>query len=218
MSEQYDEHEQSERVKQWLFKNGSNILTGLLLAVSAVAGWQWWQGRQAKQGQEAANQYQVFVQAVEKNDDAKATVLGESFIKNYAESDLAFIASLRLAKFHLDQGKPELAAKTLKSAQSVAHGPQNLELLEIRKAQLAQSQGKWDDMAALLNAFKPKFYPATYEEMQGDLALARNQREQAAKHYRSALAALDPTASSRLMIEMKLSESGGSAGSPSEIR
>ena len=54
MSEQYDEHEQSERVKQWLFKNGSNILTGRLLAVSAVAGWQWWQGRQSKQGQEAA--------------------------------------------------------------------------------------------------------------------------------------------------------------------
>jgi predicted negative regulator of RcsB-dependent stress response len=218
MSEQYDEHEQSERVKQWLVKNGSNILTGLLLAVSAVAGWQWWQGRQAKQGQEAANQYQVFVQAMEKNDGAKATVLGESFIKNYKDSDLAFIASLRLAKFHLDQGKPELAAQALKNAQPLAHGPQNLELLEIRKAQLAQSQGKWDDMAALLNAFKPKFYPATYEEMQGDLALAKNQRDKAAKHYRSALAALDPTASSRLLIEMKLSESGGSAASPSEIR
>ena len=54
--------------------------------------------------------------------------------------------------------------------------------------------------------------------MQGDLALAKNQREKAAGHYRSALAALDPTASSRLLIEMKLSESGGTAGTPSEIR
>jgi predicted negative regulator of RcsB-dependent stress response len=218
MSEQYDEHEQSERVKQWLLKNGSNILTGVLLAVSAVAGWQWWQGRQANQGQEAANQYQVFVQSIEKKDAAKAAVLGDAFIKNYADTDLAFLASLRLAKLHLDDGKPELAAKVLESAQSLAHGKQNLELIKIRKAQLAQAQARWDDATAMLDSFKPEFYQATYEEMRGDIALAKNQREQAAKHFQSALAKLDPTASSRALIEMKLSEAGGSAAGTSEIR
>lgn len=218
MSEQYDEHEQSERVKQWLLKNGSNILTGVLLAVSAVAGWQWWQGKQANQGQEAANQYQVFVQSIEKNDVTKATVLGESFIKNYAETDLAYLASLRLAKLHLDNGRPELAAKTLENARSVAHGKQNLELLKIRQAQVALSQSKWDEAGAMLDSFTPEFYKATYEEMRGDIALAKNQRENAAKHFRSALAKLEPTASSRALIEMKLSEAGGSAAGTSEIR
>lgn len=218
MSEQYDEHEQSERVKQWLLKNGTNILTGVLLAVSAVAGWQWWQGRQVNQGQEAANQYQVFVQSIDKNDVAKAAVLGESFVKNYAESDLAFLASLRLAKLHLDNGKPELAAKALEGAQSLSRGKQNLELVKIRKAQLAQSQAKPDEASAVLDTFKPEFYPATYEEMRGDIALAKNQREKAAKHFQSALAKLDPTASSRGLIEMKLSEAGGSAAGTSEIR
>lgn len=46
MSDQYDEHEQSERVKQWLLKNGSNLLTGILLIIAAISGWYWWQGRQ----------------------------------------------------------------------------------------------------------------------------------------------------------------------------
>jgi len=218
MSDHYDEHEQSERVKQWLLKNGANILTGILLAVAAVAGWQWWQGRQANQGQEAANQYQTFVEAIEKSDGAKAVVLGDAFIKNYAETDLALLASLRLAKHHVDQGKPELADKVLVNAQSLAHDGQNLELIKIRRVQLAQSQGKWDEAAKQLSAFKPVFYPATYEELQGDAALAGNRREQAAAHYRAALAKLDPGASTRQLIEMKLSESGGSAGTPSEIR
>ena len=95
MSEQYDEHEQSERVKQWLVKNGSNLLTGILLAVSLVFGWQWWQNHQLKKTQEAGNQYQTFIDAIEKPDYAKAVVLGEAMAKNYAETDYAFLASLR---------------------------------------------------------------------------------------------------------------------------
>ena len=90
MSEQYDEHEQSERVKQWLLKNGSNILTGILLVISAIAGWQWWQSKQLNQGQETANQYQLFINAVDKNDASKAIVLGESL----------FLFAQRLCKLH----------------------------------------------------------------------------------------------------------------------
>ena len=122
MSEQYDEHEQSERVKQWLLKNGSNILTGILLAIAAIAGWQWWQSKKINQGQEAANQYQLFINAVEKNDASKAIVLGESFITNYSKTELAFFVSFLLAKVQMDQGKPDLALKALEKARQSAKG------------------------------------------------------------------------------------------------
>ncbi len=218
MSEQYDEHEQSERVKQWVIKNGSNILTFILLIVAAISTWQWWQGKQNKDTLEAANQYQVFVAAIDKPDLAKAVVLGNAFIKNYTKNDFAFLASLRLAKVYLAQGKADLAMSTLDNAKSVAHNPQQLELLAIRKVQLSLSQAKLEQAEKQLRAMKPSYYLATFDELQGDLALAKNQNEQAAKYYQSALSKLDATASSRLLIEMKLSEAGGNASKPSEIR
>ena len=38
-----DEHEQSERVRSWLRKNGASILGGVVIAIGAIAGWQWYQ-------------------------------------------------------------------------------------------------------------------------------------------------------------------------------
>ena len=118
MSDQYDEHEQSERVKQWLLKNGSNLLTGILLIIAAISGWQWWQGRQAQQSQEAGSQYHTFVQAINKPDNAKALVLGEAIIANYADSDFAFLAALRLSRIHAELGKYDLAAGSIGQSRS----------------------------------------------------------------------------------------------------
>lgn len=218
MSEQYDEHEQSERVKQWLVKNGINLLTGLLLAISAVSAWHWWQGRQVKESMEAANQYQTFIQAVKKNDATKAVVLGEAFIKNYQKTDFAFLAALHIAKFQQEQGKPGLAMKALEQATSVAHSEQNRELVLIRKAQLSLSQAKPAEAQKTLATFKPEYFTASYAEIQGDIALTQGKREQAAKNYQTALSNLNPDAGSRTLIEMKLTEAGGIAGNQTEIR
>lgn len=218
MSEQYDEHEQSERVKQWLVKNGSNLLTGVLLAVSAVFAWQWWQNHQVKSNQEAGNQYQTFISAVEKPDIAKAVVLGEAMAKNYAETDYAFLASLRLAKLQQEQGKPEAALAALDKAAAVALNEPNRELAKIRKLQMLISQGKLADAGKLAASINAVYYPASLADIRGDLAFAAGKREQAVMLYREALLKLDPSAGSRALIELKLTEAGGVADQAQEIR
>lgn len=218
MSEQYDEHEQSERVKQWLVKNGSNLLTGILLAVSAVFAWQWWQNQQAKEKQEAGNQYQTFVSAAEKPDFAKAVVLGEAMTDNYADTDYAFLALLRLAKLQQQQGKPAAALAALDKADKLSLNEQNRELAKIRKLQMLISQGKLADAGKLAASLKAVYYPGSLADIRGDLALAAGNRTQAAAYYKEALLKLDPDAGSRALIELKLTEAGGSADKAQEIR
>lgn len=219
MSEQYDEHEQSERVKQWLLKNGSNILTGILLAIAVIGGWQWWQAKQLNKGQEAANQYQTFINALQKNEASKAVILGESFISNYSKTDLAFFAALRLAKFQMTQGKPDLAMQALEKAGTVAHSDSNTELVKLRMAQLFLSLSKPADASKKLASYKPVYFPAGYAEAQGDVAMANGKRNEAATFYQSALNQLASTAGSRGLLELKLSNAGGtSESSQSEIR
>lgn len=218
MSDQYDEHEQSERVKQWLLKNGSNLLTGILLIIAGISGWHWWQGRQARQSQEAGSQYHMFVQAIDKPDIAKAVVLGEAIIVNYADSDFAFLAALRLAKIQADLGKFDLAAAALGKAENAALTDQNRELVKIRKAQLLFSQGKTAEAGKAADAIVAKAYPATLAELKGDVAMAQGKRDAAATFYRDALQKLSPDAGSRGLIEMKLTDAGGNADKPQEIR
>lgn len=218
MSDQYDEHEQSERVKQWLLKNGSNLLTGILLIIAAISGWHWWQGRQAQQSQEAGSQYHTFVQAINKPDNAKALVLGEAIITNYADSDFAFLAALRLSRIHADLGKYDLAAGALDKAAAVALNDQNRELVKIRKAQLLLSQGKTVEAAKAADAITAVAYPASLAELKGDLAMSSGKSEAAAEFYRDALQQLSADSGSRGLIELKLTDAGGSADKPKEIR
>ena len=218
MSDQYDEHEQSERVKQWLLKNGSNLLTGILLIIAAISGWHWWQGRQAQQSQEAGSQYHTFVQAINKPDNTKALVLGEAIIANYADSDFAFLAALRLSRIHADLGKYDLAAGALDKAAAVALNDQNRELVKIRKAQLLLSQGKTVEAAKAADAITAVAYPASLAELKGDLAMSSEKSEAAAEFYRDALQQLSADSGSRGLIELKLTDAGGSADKPKEIR
>src|SRR5574343_577486 len=218
MSDQYDEHEQSERVKKWLINNGSNLLTGLLLAVAAVSGWHWWQGREGRQAQEAVNQYQTFVAAVEKPDAAKAVALGNGLIANYADSDFAFLAALRLAKLQQQQGKPKEALAAIDQAATLARDDAARELAQVRKAQLQLAQGDTAGAAKTAAGIAGTAFPASLAELKGDLATAAGKREEAAAHYRAALTALDADAASRGLIEMKLTDAGGSAEQSQEIR
>ena len=218
MSEQYDEHEQSERVRQWLAKNGSNLLTAFLLVIAGVGGWQWWQGKHANQSQEAGSQYQKFTQAADKPDAAKAVILGEAVIKNYAKSDFAFLAALRLSKLQMDQGKPDLAMAALEKAEAVASNEQNIELAKIRKVQLLLAQAKYVEAQKAADAIKAVYYPASLMEAKADIAMANGKRDQASTLYRDVLLTLDPDSSSRAMIEMKLSDAGGTVETTQEIR
>lgn len=218
MSEQYDEHEQSERVKQWLVKNGSNLLTGLLLAVSAVFGWQWWQNQQVSKAQEAGTQYRLFVDAVEKPDLAKAVALSAALAEKHKQTDYAFLAQLRLAKLQQEQGKSKDALAALDRAASVAANERNRELAQVRKLQMLVSQGELTDAGKLAATIKPSNFPAALAEVRGDLALAAGKREEAAGHYRQALLQTEPGTGSRSLIELKLTEAGGTADTAQEIR
>jgi predicted negative regulator of RcsB-dependent stress response len=218
MSEQYDEHEQSERVKQWLLKNGSNLLTVLLLLIASVFGWHWWQNKQNQQSQEAGNQYQTFLAAVEKPDPAKAQALGDALMANYAKTDYAFLAALRMAKLHSDGGQYDKALAALNKASGLTDNPQNLELASLRKTQLWLAQGNIEQADKSASAIKGTYYPASLAETKADIAAGRGDNAKAITLYREALSKLDADASSRALIELKLSDAGGTVEKPQEIR
>ena len=59
-----DEHEQSERVQDWLRRNGAGLIGGVVLGLAAIGGWQWWQREHDARQLAAADQYQQAVDGI----------------------------------------------------------------------------------------------------------------------------------------------------------
>jgi predicted negative regulator of RcsB-dependent stress response len=208
-NEQFDEHEQVERVRTWLKNNGSSLITGVALGLAAIAAWQWWQAKGLNHKVEASAQYQAFVEAVEADDAAKAGTLAAALGTQYTDTPHAALAAMRLAALHNAAGKPDEALKALDAMKGRVVDPALSELLQVRAAQVLVGQGKAQDALARLDAIAQPTLPAVVAEVRGDALVILGKRDEARQAYLDALTNLDEAAPTRQIVELKLTDAGG---------
>jgi predicted negative regulator of RcsB-dependent stress response len=215
--DQIDEYEQGERVRAWLRNNASSLIGGVALGLAGLGGWQWWQGQQDQKLVEAAAEYQVFSKAVEAEDDAKAAAHATSLAQAFPNSPYPLLAALRRAEGLHSQGKDEEALKLLDGAAAAKADPVLVELARLRAARLLAGMGKHEDALKRLDAMGDTSFPAVAAEIRGDAEMALGRRDAARASYEKALASLDIAAPTRPMVEMKLTDAGGSPTAQPEI-
>lgn len=196
----YDEHEQSERVLAWLRRNGAALVGGIALGLAAIGGWNWWQSREASQASERSAQYQRALGAIESGaPDASKKVAALP-----AGSAYRTLAALRLAGTQANAGKRDAALATLKPVKS--DDPALQAVIDARVARLLIDAKQPQAALSLL----AKAQSATAAEIRGDAHLALGQQAQARDAYAQALRTLDVASPSRRLLELKLTEAGGS--------
>jgi predicted negative regulator of RcsB-dependent stress response len=206
---EYDEHEQSERVRGWLRQNGSSLITGIAMGLALVFGWQWWQGRGLQHKEEASGQYRNLGQALDAKDAAKAKVLAAQIDQKFADTGYATLAALRQAAYLHESGKDPEALAVMRAARTRETDPALADLIDIRIARLLLIDGKADDAAKQVAKLSNPAYAQVVDELKGDIAIARGQRDEARKNYESALGKLDQAAPTRPLLELKLIDAGG---------
>lgn len=201
-----DEHEQSERVRTWLRKNGAGIIGGVLLGIGAIAGWQWWQKEQLGKLAEANVRYEAVSRSLQskKLEEAAKEVAALEGGKSGIYGDLA---SLELAKAQVEAGKNDDAIKTLRALK--AEGEFKI-LIDQRIARLLIETGKAADALTLLGNASD----SASLEIRGDALVAQDKREQARDLYSQSLAKLDVAAPQRRLLETKLMDAGGTVADP----
>ncbi len=201
-----DEHEQSERVRAWLRKNGAGILSGVILGVGAIAGWQWWQKEQVGKLAEANVRYEAVSRSLQsKNLDEAAKEVAA--LESGKAGIYADLASLELAKAQVEAGKYDDAIKTLRALK--AEGEFKA-LIDQRVARLLIETGKADEAAKLIGTADD----SASLEIRGDALIAQNKRDEARELYTQALAKLDVAAPQRRLLETKLMDAGGTVADP----
>ncbi|MBP6597007.1 MAG: tetratricopeptide repeat protein [Arenimonas sp.] len=215
--DQTDEYEQGERVRTWLRNNGSSLIGGIALGLACLAGWQWWQGQQAQEKVQAASEFRAFTQALDAKDDAKAQAHATVLQRDYAKSPYPALAALRQAERLHAQAKDDEAVKALDAASRQAGvDPALAELAQLRAARLLVGMDKSEDALKRLDASTTSAFPAVAAEIRGDAEMALGRRDAARAAYALALASLDIGAPTRQMVEMKLTDAGGSPSAQPE--
>ncbi|MCF7220500.1 YfgM family protein [Marilutibacter chinensis] len=193
-----DEHEQSERVLQWLRNNGVGLIGGIALGFAAIGGWKWWGHDQQSKKLAEADRYSAAVEAIE-SDDPKAAEL----TADLQPGMLSALAALELARSQVAAGKTEEAIATLKGIAS--DDPALTDVVNQRLARLQIEAGQADAALALLAQAES----AIALEIRGDAEFALGKHDAARASYEQALAKMDVGSPMRRMLELKLTEVGG---------
>lgn len=207
-----DEHEQSERVRNWLRNNGAGIVAGIALGLGAIYGWQWWQGRNLQQRMALSESYSQAMDSL-----ARGTLPADHGVGLIARLEkgnptLATLAALQLAQTQVEAGKRDDAIASLRAPHKV--DPDLLPIVQERLARLLIDAGKPNDALALL---KDERDPAMLDA-RGDAQFALGNRDAAKESYRRALALVDVGDPQHRLITLKLVESGGTPPHSEDIR
>lgn len=199
-----DEHEQSERVRKWLRENALGLIGGVGLGLGAVYGYFWWTDRQDADRLKASDQYQAIVQ------ELKASKLKEAQARTSELDDTAFAAlvALDIAKTQLDLGKRDDAIATLRAVKTA--DSMVAPIVEQRLARLLIDAGKHQDALDMLKSGDD----AVSHEVRGDALFALGRKDQARDAYNKALGLLDVAAPQRRLLELKLTQAGGTPPKP----
>lgn len=198
-----DEHEQSERVLEWLRRNGAGLVGGIVLGLAAIGGWKWWEHHQATQEAQAASQYQAAVEAIAAQDK-----LAAAKVKALDAGPYYTLASLELAKSQVAAGQRDAAIATLRAAKPTE--PALGQVVNERLARLLIDAKQADAALKLLGAAST---PSALE-VRGDAHFALGQRDRARETYQQAMAKLDVASPNRRVLELKLTEVGGTLAKP----
>lgn len=198
-----DEHEQSERVLSWLRANGAGLIGGIALGLAAIGGWKWWGNRQLEHSTQAAGQYQAAVDAVDAKDKAAAAK-----IKALPEGTYRTLASLDLAKMQVESEQRDAAIATLRAIKS-----DDAAIAEIVAQRLARLLIDAKQPAEAIKVLAQSTQPLAME-VRGDAQFALGKQDLARKEYTDALAKLDEASPRRRLLELKLTEAGGTPAKP----
>lgn len=206
--------EQLDGLKSFTKKYGSSIIIGILIALIAFFGWQYWTQKQLVAAQVATAKVQQLMDdatALSGSETAFATLSAsaDKILKDSPDSVQAVQAQMLLAKVAFDHGKyadAERALQRIENSKVDDAGLIHVVKLRLAYAQLAQN--KYDAALKTLSAVTEPAFKATAEEARGDIYVAKKDIENAKKAYQSAWNDLIERKQERAILQIKLESVG----------
>lgn len=205
MDDLLSEKEQIEEMRAWWRDNGRYVISGVVLGVAILFGWNQWKDYRQTTRLEASTRYETLANEVSDGDLEAAETAANDLYENYASTAYAALARLAMARLYMDKGRDQDAADTLDALLAL---PDNVELQMVGRLRLAKIylyQEKPQQVIDLLSGFEDSAFSARYDEIRGDAYAALGRVADAAAAYGRAVADNSGEATvNRSLIQMKI--------------
>ena len=209
------EEQQLEALKRWWKENASSLLIGLAVGGFALGGWKFYHQTQYQHGIEASDMYvSVVAQAEASAGGAFDSVVVDKLVAGYSDTPYAALSALVVAKHEIAAGNIDQAISRLQWAMDNAVEEEVASVAQLRLVRLMLTQKKYDEANKLLSAKHSPAFNALYDELKGDMFVARGELEQARIAYDKAIAG---SGNANRWLQLKRQDLGSSKLNSSEL-
>jgi len=213
----YTDEEQADRLKAFLKTYGSAMLSGILIALIAFFGWQYWHNKQAANRFKLAHDYQQLTEtgqrlALTPDDKAAHTQFyaqTDALVKQDPNGGYAIQALFLGAKLASAKQDYALAEKQLSQITSSKIKDDGLKQLAwLRLAAMQAAQAKYDPALNSLKNVTDDAFSASVNEAKGDILLLKKDTAGAKAAYQAAWDASVKREEPRELVKLKLESLG----------
>lgn len=213
--ELYDEHEQSERVRNWIKEYSSAIIIALILAFGSIFGFRQWQDYQANQQALAADYYRVVADQLSAEEYDVAAAEYKAMREAVGGSAYAGLAGMRLAAAQVENGRLAPAEATYREILDNRRLRPLWPVATLRLARVLEAQGENESALALLDEPAPTGFEAAWAETRGDLMFERGRVEEARRAWQQARESRLADGSNTRLLDVKIDAATAATGETS---
>ena len=162
------EKEQLDEMRAWWSENGRFVITGVVLVVAIIFGFNQWRSSIQNARTEASNLFEEVMVAVGNGDTDAAEVAANNLFDNYDRTVYPDQTRLALARLYMDKGRDQDAVDVLRQL-IVEDDASELQLVgRLRLAKVLLYQNKADEVIDLIEGRNAGGFAARYSEVLGD--------------------------------------------------
>lgn len=186
------EDEQLARVRKWWNANGTSIVTGVVLGLVLIFGYNWWQKHQQSLALQASEIFSELLQANEAEDIDKLEALATQLKNDYGKHDYAAKGLVLTATSQLKAGKVKEAKENLSWVIENSKLTDNQLLASYKLARQLYREGAYDEALELVDIEQKSGFASQYFELIGDIYHKKADLEKAQDAYLKAMELLPP--------------------------
>lgn len=201
------EKEQLEEMRAWWSENGRFVITGVVLGVAIIFGWNQWRSSIETSRIEASNLFEQVMSAMESGDTEAAEDAAGTLFENYERTVYPAQTRLALARLYMDKGRDQDAVNVLRELIAASDESEIQLVGRLRLAKVLLYQNKPDDVVEILRDRDESGFAARYLEILGDAYATQGNFAEAQTAYLAALSRNSPVPTiDNNLIQLKLND------------
>lgn len=205
MATHLDDEAELEQLKTWWKENWVALVAGLGIGFGAIGGWEAYKHWRDGRAEAASQMYEEMKKALTATRTEDAGKILERLKAEYSGTPYASAAALTVAQNAVKTGSFDDAAAQLSWVIEHADDSGLVQMAKLRRARVLFALAKHDEALSQLSGDAGTF-AGLYEELRGDIQMAKGDRDAARAAYEKALAAGEAGAPNRSLLQQKLDD------------